>query len=389
MPSGLGSIGSARVPRLDPRARALLSWLDLVGAPRLHTRSVPEARRDFRVTIAATSRVEAVAEVSSITVPGPAGPLAARVYVPRDAGALPPILVWFHGGGFVIGDLATADPTCRVLANRSRAIVVSVEYRLAPENQVPAAVEDCIAATAWVAENAASLGGDGSRLAVGGDSAGGTLAALVALAARERGPDIAAQLLVYPATDLTLTHPSVREFGRAPFLLDLRALDWFVGHYLDGAEARDPAISPLHAPDLAGAAPAILLLAEFDPVHDEAQAYADRLRAAGVTTEVIRFDGQIHGFFTMDLVFPAARDAQDRAGRALAERLAVTEPPFTRPPAAWVNGATLARVSGATAASAAILAQHHAGQLWDQVRLLAGMPSGAPGVNPKENPNGR
>ena len=237
------------------------------------------------------------------------------------------MLVWFHGGGFVLGDLDTADPTCRALANRTGALVVSVDVSARPR----ARAARCASRTVSPQRNGwpttrPHIGGDGSRVAVGGDSAGGTLAALVAIAARDRGIDLAFQLLVYPATDLTLSQPSVRAFGQAPFLLDVRAMDWFVGHYLGESEGRDPAVSPLFAPDLAGLAPALAIVAEFDPLRDEGDAYVARMRAAGVAAEAVCYPGQIHGFFTMDLVFPAARLAQERAGSALAQALGLPAP---------------------------------------------------------------
>lgn len=355
---------------VDPRAWALLGWLKLLGTPRLHTRSIAQARRDLRVTTAISSYVETVESVQPLTIPGPAGPLAARVYRPRPSDRPLPVLVWFHGGGFVLGDLDTADPTCRALANGTGALVVSVEYRLAPEHGPPAAVDDSLAATEWVADHAAHIGGDGSRVAVGGDSAGGTLAALVAIAARDSGIDLAFQLLVYPATDLTLGHPSVREFGQAPFLLDVPAMNWFVGHYLGESEARDPAISPLFASDLAGLAPALAIVAEFDPLRDECDAYVARMCAAGVAAEAVCYPGQIHGFFTMDLVFPAARLAQERAGSALAQALGLPAPGPSRSPRVPPNAATLARVAAATATAGAILGTHHAEQLWNRLTLL-------------------
>lgn len=352
---------------IDPRARALLQWFKLLGAPRLHTRSIAQARREFRVTIATSSYVESVERVLPLTIPGPAGPLAARVYRPQRSDESLPVLVWFHGGGFVLGDLDTADPTCRALANRAGALVISVDYRLAPEHGPPAAVDDCLAATEWVAEHADQIGGDGSRVAVGGDSAGGTLAALVAIAARDRGIDLAYQLLVYPAADLTLSQPSVRTFGQAPFLLDLRAMNWFIGHYLGESEGRDPAVSPLFAPDLTGLAPALAILAEFDPLRDEGDAYVARMRDAGVPAEAACYPGQIHGFFTMDLVFPAARLAQDRAGSALAQALGLTAPGPFRSPRIPPNATTLARVASATATGGAILGLHHAEQVWNRL----------------------
>jgi len=346
----------------------------LIGAPRLHTRSVAEARREFRLTIASTSHVAAVEEVRSITVPTPAGPLTARVYRPKGAEGRLPLLVWFHGGGFVIGDLSTADPTCRALASQAGAMVVSVDYRCAPEHPPPAALDDCLAATAWVAENGGNLGGDGSRIAVGGDSAGGTLAALVALAARDRDLKLALQLLIYPATDLTLSHPSVSEFGRAPFLLDMHALTWFTDHFLQGSAANDPSVSPLFAADFSGVAPAMVITAEYDPVRDEGEAFAARLRKSGVAVDHVRYAGQMHGFFTMDLVFPAARRAQHRAAVGLAAHLGLPAPKTVRLPR-FINAVTLARLGSATAASSAMLGRRQAESLYRWMQALTAPPA--------------
>jgi acetyl esterase len=338
---------------LDPRARAFLAWLDLIGWPRLAERSPAQARRDVRTLAAATSRMESVAKVADRTVPGPAGPLPLRIYTPRHGRPPRPVLVWFHGGGFVVGDLFSADATCRTLANRSGAVVVSVGYRLAPEHPPPAAIDDCLAATRWVAAHAGDFGGDPARLAVGGDSAGGTLAALVTLAAREAGPPIVFQLLVYPATDLALTHPSVAEYSAPGSFLDHTALAWFARHYLGGRDPADPALSPFYAADLAGLPPALVITAECDPVRDDGEAYAARLRAAGGQAEVVCYRGQLHGFFAMDLLFPAARRAQRRAGEALAAAFGETAPggsiPWPAPEAILRIGRALVEVAGTVA----------------------------------------
>jgi acetyl esterase len=243
------------------------------------------------------------------------------VYRPTGAGAAPlPILVWYHGGGWVIGDLDTADTTCRKLANRSGALVVSVDYRLAPEHPAPAPAEDCWAALCWVAGAATQLGGDPSRLAVGGDSAGGNLSALLAVRARDSGgPVLRYQLLVYPATDLTMSYPSHVENGDG-YMLTKEATAWFLGHYLGpNDDPKHPSLSPHHSDDLSGVAPAFILTAEFDPLRDEGEAYAARLRESGVAVDLRRYDGMIHGFFQMGGVTPVADSAvSDAASRVRA-----------------------------------------------------------------------
>jgi acetyl esterase len=221
--------------------------------------------------------------------------------------------VWYHGGGFVIGDLESADRTCRKLAIGTGALVVSVDYRLAPEHPFPAGPDDCFAALRWIVDNAASLGGDSSRLAVGGDSAGGNLAAVVALQARDQGVALRHQLLVYPVTDCTMSSTSYDENAEG-YLLTRDSMDWFVVHYLSaGADAKDPRVSPLYADDLRGVAPALVITAEFDPLRDEGEAYAERLRDAGVEVETRRFDGQVHGFFGLGTITPVANEAVDLA----------------------------------------------------------------------------
>jgi acetyl esterase len=308
---------------LDPQVKTILDQLEAVGGPALHEMSVDDARQMIKM-LALMDGTPEPATVTDRTIPGPRGDIAVRVYRPDGVGdgALP-VLVWYHGGGWVIGDLDTADPTCRKLANRSGALVVSVGYALAPEERFPAAVDDCWAALHWVSANAGDIGGDPTRIAVGGDSAGGNLAAIVAWrAAREGGPALRHQLLVYPVTDLTLSHPSIDENGEG-YLLTKDGMVWFVGHYLGPTgEPKDPLASPLYADDLSGAAPATVLTAEFDPLRDEGEAYADRLSAAGVPTEMVRFDGMIHGFFALGAAVDAAGDAVDLAGRVLNGALA-------------------------------------------------------------------
>ncbi len=236
-------------------------------------------------------------------MPGGDGPLPARVYHPGGAGPLPTVVL-LHGGGWVIGDLETHDTTARAIAGYARAVVVSVAYRLAPEHPFPAAVEDALAATRWVSRHLSSLGGT-EVLAVAGDSAGGNLAAVVAQELRTR---IAAQLLVYPATDVAGDHPSRVENGTGYFL-DTETMEWFLRLYAGERPVVGPRLAPLLQDDFAGVAPAVVVTAEYDPLRDEGEAYAEKMRAAGVRVELRRFDGLIHGFFDMGSVSAAARTA--------------------------------------------------------------------------------
>jgi acetyl esterase len=250
--------------------------------------------------------------VVALEAAGPAGPIPLRLYrgqgVAKDGPQ--PALVFFHGGGWVIGDLESHDQVCRALANATPCIVVSVDYRLAPEHKFPAAAEDAIAATQWIATNAARLGIDAGRLGVGGDSAGGNLAAVVALGARDRdGPRLAFQLLVYPAADMRMDWPSAERHAQQ-LPLTRAAMDWFIAHYLrSAADEADWRASPLRASSLKGLPPALIVTAGFDPLCDEGEAYAKALRAAGVPVVHQLFEGQIHGFLTMGRVVADSKRA--------------------------------------------------------------------------------
>ena len=300
---------------LDPQARALLDQMTASGMPPLDQMSVPDARAAIMALAAASGAPPAVAHVADRTVPGPAGEIPVRVYTPEGRAPFP-VLVFFHGGGWVIGGLESHDGVCRQLANAARCLVVSVDYRLAPEHPYPAAAEDAYAATSWVAAHAAELGGDTSRIAVGGDSAGGNLSAVVSLMARDRGgPRLVHQLLVYPVVDAPGDrHPSYRENADGYFLT-ATMMHWFWGHYR-GAE-RDAYACPLRAADVRGVPPALVITAEFDPLRDEAEAYARRLRDADVPVTLSRYDGMVHGFFGMGALVDRARDAVAEAARAL------------------------------------------------------------------------
>jgi acetyl esterase len=308
---------------VDPHLAGLLQMLADAGAPPMDQGTPQQARAAFRrltVGLRVTDDLIPVAAVEEITVPGPAGDLAARVYRPEDTGPVPTVVL-FHGGGWVIGDLDTHDAMARSICRDCRSVVASVDYRLAPEAPFPAAVEDAVAATRWAADHLAELGGD-DRLAVAGDSAGGNLAAVVAQHARDHGgPVLAGQFLIYPATDSAGDFASRTENG-AGYFLDLPTMAWFLGHYSDDpATHGDPRLSPLRTKDLAGLPPAVVVTAEFDPLRDEGEEYAARLAAAGVATQVRRFDGMIHGFFDMGAASPGARKSIDESCAMFAEVL--------------------------------------------------------------------
>jgi len=307
---------------LDPQAKAVLDQFASMGGPQLHEMSVAQARELILGMVALAGEPESIARVENRTVPGSAGEIPVRIYTP--VGTAPfPVLVYFHGGGWVIGNLDTHDGICRSLANRVGCLVVSVDYRLAPEHPFPAAPEDCYAATRWLAEHAGSLGGDKGRIAVGGDSAGGNLAAVVALMARDRGgPKLAFQLLVYPATDTDFETRSYRENSEGYFLTRADMV-WFWNHYAPRDEdRRNPYAAPLRAASLRGLPPALVITAEFDPLCDDGNAYAARLREDGVPVRLSQQDGLIHGFFQMGAVIDRGRASVDEASRALKDAFA-------------------------------------------------------------------
>lgn len=308
---------------LDPQLQLLLRLMALQGGPEIHEMSPADARAFYRqVGPMLGGTPPQMDQVRELRAPGPGGEVPLRVYVPKSLDRPAPVLVWYHGGGWVIGDLDTADSTCRALANRAGCVVVSVGYRLAPEHPAPAALDDCMTALAWTVENFELLGVDASKVAVGGDSAGGNLAALVCQRVRaEFGPDIDFQLLVYPVTDLLLGHPSMSENAEG-YLLTRATMEWFVQSYLGDIDPKDPSVSPLHADDLSGLPPAMVITAELDPLRDEGEAYALRLREAGVPTELVRYDGQVHFFFSLSTLLDDGKDALDRAGAALRAALA-------------------------------------------------------------------
>jgi acetyl esterase len=305
---------------LDPQARTLLDQIEAMGTPPMSEQTPDEARAGFLLLASIAGPPEEAVPTEDRSVPGPAGDIPVRVYRPQSDGPLP-VVVYFHGGGFVIGDITTHDTTCQRLAAGVPAVVVSVDYRLAPEHRFPAAVDDCEAATRWVSAHAAEFGGDPARLAVAGDSAGGNLAAVISRRARDAGgPPIAFQLLVYPGTDMTRSLPSHTENGTG-YLLDADSMAWFLENYMADADLKHPDASPLFVEDLSGLPPAFVLTAEFDPLRDEGEAYADRLRAAGVSVTSSRYDGMIHGFYGLDSIFDSATKATAETVMALRDAL--------------------------------------------------------------------
>lgn len=284
---------------LDAQAEKWLTGLAESGLPPLNEMDLAQARAVYAGAVAEHGiPPEPVADIEDTDVPGPDGNIPVRIYTPHASAPLP-VLVYFHGGGWVLGDLDVVHGPCTVLANRAAAIVVSVDYRLAPEHPFPAAVQDSWAVTRWVADNAALIGADPERIAVGGDSAGGTLAAVTALLARDEGgyPNLCAQLLLCPATDTTALTTASHAVNGTGYFLTTELLHWFYDQYLPTASDRqDWLASPLRAPSVSNLATAIIHTAEYDPLRDEAEAYAARLKAEGTPVTLVRHPGQIHAF---------------------------------------------------------------------------------------------
>ncbi|WP_251552528.1 alpha/beta hydrolase [Neobacillus muris] len=301
---------------LDPQAKFLLEQLEAAGGPAMETLLPEQARQAIDLGTLA-GEPEEVAKVENRTIPGPAGEIPVRIYTPAGEGPFP-VLVYCHGGGWVIGNLDTMDGPCRMLANKAGCVVISVDYRLAPEHKFPAAAEDAYAAVKWVAENASAIQGDANRIAIGGDSAGGNLTAVTALMAREKGgPSLACQLLIYPVTNHSYETESYQENAEGYFLTK-NMMIWFWNHYLrNEQDGLNPYASPLKAGDLSGLPPALVITAGFDPLRDEGEAYGDLLKEAGVPVEATRYDGMIHGFFGMPGILDDSKKAIDQAANAL------------------------------------------------------------------------
>ncbi|MEO8060824.1 MAG: alpha/beta hydrolase [Burkholderiales bacterium] len=301
---------------LTPAMADLLDKIRRADRPPFHSLTVAEARAAYQSAAEVLEPPRApLARVQNICIPATdATPLAARLYAASNDAL--PVLLYLHGGGFTIGNLETHDSLCRQIALRSGAAVVALDYRLAPEHRFPVAVDDAWAAMHWLARHATTLGLDGSRIAVGGDSAGGTLAAVCAIHARDTGLKLRAQVLITPGTTAFADTPSHRRFGKG-YLLETAGIEWFFAHYIARAQRSDWRFAPLEAESLDGLAPACLVLAECDPLVDEGVAYADRLRCAGVPVELELVRGVTHDFIKLGRVLAEAGTAQALIGAAL------------------------------------------------------------------------
>jgi acetyl esterase len=303
---------------LDPQIKAIIDQAASAGAPPLSSLSPKQARQAFRAMFQAFGAApEPVAKSEDRAIPGPARDIGVRIYTPEGKAPFP-VLLFFHGGGWVLGDLDTHDPLCRALTKGARCVTVAVDYRLAPEHKFPAALDDCYAASKWVAQHGSEIGVNPAHLAVGGDSAGGNLAAAVSLMARDRKDlGVGYQLLMYPALDASLQTKSMNEFAEG-YLLTRSDMAWFWGHYLRGDTDRsDLYACPVAAKDLTGLPPAMVITAEFDPLRDEGEAYARRLQEAYVHVTLKRCEGVTHGFMSMATIVDQGRKAIDDAASHL------------------------------------------------------------------------
>jgi len=306
---------------LDPQIKEVLDELSAIDRPAPWKVPIEQARADFNVLTKAMAAPGAkVARIENRTIPGPHGDIPVRIYWPEPEGGPLPVVVHFHGSGFVVLGLDSHDHVCRMLCHDAGAIVVAVDYRKAPENKFPKPTDDAWAATTWVAENCELLGADPARIAVAGDSAGGCLATVVAQRAKaEGGPALVFQLLIYPVTDLRNDTDSYRAFAEG-YMLTSDMMRWFRRCYLNtDADRTNPVAAPFHAKDLSGLPPAFVLTAGFDPLLDEGKAYAKKMEAAGVAVTYVNFEEQIHGFWTMDGRIDASKDAHTQACTALRE----------------------------------------------------------------------
>ena len=300
---------------LDPDVKALVDAMAANDGPALSDLTPEEARATYRAMGAMLEAVDIpIGQVEDRTV---ANDVPVRIYTPVAGSGVLPVIVFFHGGGWVIGDLDTHDAVCRALANESHAKVVAVDYRLAPEHRYPAALEDCYSVVQWVEKQASEINVDPNRIAVAGDSAGGNLAACVCLKSRdEKGPAVGFQLLIYPVIDQAATSGSRSEFAEGYFL-EQTTMRWFSDHYMGSADWSEPLASPLHAADHSNLPPAFVITAGYDILRDEGKAYADALAQAGVDVTYKDFSGMIHGFFNMQGAVGVAREAIKEAGQAV------------------------------------------------------------------------
>lgn len=310
----------------QPAVKQLLDQINSAEGKPIQEMTVQENREGLQAFYEnLVGEKQEVAKVENIKIPTHDGEaIGLRIYTPEGNGPFP-VLIYYHGGGWVLGDLEVIDPIMRRIVNHTSSIVVSVDYRLAPEYKFPIPAEDCYTATKWVAENIQKYNGDPNRLAVAGDSAGGNLAAVVPLMAKDRnGPKISLQILLYPVTDFDTTTPSYIENGTGNYL-ETAAMHWFNAQYLNHeADKKNPYAAPLQARDLTGLPSALVITAEYDVLRDEGEAYADRLREAGVHVESKRFNGQIHGFFWMPTIMKDADIALDLIKNAMAREFSTT-----------------------------------------------------------------
>lgn len=306
---------------LDPQAQSVIELVNELGLPPVHTITPEEARINSKARPRAAG--PQVFKVEDRDIPGPGPDIPVRIYTPVGTGPFP-ILVWYHGGGWVIGDLDSADGTARHLTVGAECVTISVDYRLAPEAKFPGPAEDCYSASVWAAQNAVSINGDANRIAVGGDSAGGNLAAATALMARDRGtPKLTFQLLVYPVTAPNFETQSYTDNAEG-YLLSKASMEWYWEQYIsDSTDNTNPYAAPLSASDVSNLPPALVITAEYDPLRDEGEAYGQRLQGAGVPTTCTRYPGMIHGFFGMS-------GALDKGSQAVAEASTALKQAFAR-----------------------------------------------------------
>jgi acetyl esterase len=304
---------------LDPQVRDFLDRLAEAELPPIQEQTVAQARAQMDLSTHFLGPKPPAKSVQDRAIPGPGGSIRVRIITPMGAGDEPrPVVVYFHGGGWVLGNIESHEAVCRAIANASGAIVATVDYRLAPEHRFPAAAEDAHAAVTWAAAHGGEFGGDPARVVVAGDSAGGNLAAVSCLMARDRGgPNLVGQVLIYPITDYNLHNASYRHCADGYFL-SRSEMSWYWEQYVEKLDERwHPHASPCRANDLSGLPPAFVITAEYDVLRDEGEAYAGQLRAAGVATKLRRYDGMIHGFVRRFPFFDQGRAAIEEVGREL------------------------------------------------------------------------
>lgn len=307
---------------LDPQIEIILGLAKQANLPEVWQLTPDQGREQYLTRVNKLKFSEPILRTEDRRIAGPGSDLPIRIYTPRElkTGERLPVLIWFHGGGFVIGSLETHDSVCRMLANRADCIVVSVDYRLAPEAKFPAAVEDCAAAMKWVALHAVEFGGDANCMAVGGDSAGANLATVMAILARDAAhPKLVFQLLIYPCVAPEPETPSHYKFKEG-YILSRNSITWFYRHYLrSGKDVKDFRFAPLVCEDLSGLPPSLIIVAGYDPLRDEGIEYARKLIESGNRVRLANYEGMVHGFFLMGGAVDAARRAVDESAQALRE----------------------------------------------------------------------